>query len=121
MDELNFVRQCASGDKQSWERFVERYSRLIYSYIYSVFQIKGSFATEDIRNELFHEIFLLLARDNFKKLKSFKAKNRCSLASWLRQVTVNFTIDYIRKLRPTVSIDEEDAQDLSLKDILVDE
>ena len=121
MDELNFVRQCASGDKQSWERFVERYSRLIYSYIHSVFQIKGSFATEDIRNELFHEIFLLLAKDNFKKLKSFKAKNRCSLASWLRQVTVNFTIDYIRKLRPTVSIDEENAQDLSLKDILVDE
>ncbi len=121
MDDLEFIQRCIKRDKLAWNEFVDKYSRLIYSYIHSVFQLKGSFATEDIVNELFHEVFILLTENNFKKLKSFKAKNGCSLASWLRQVTVNFTIDYIRKLRPTVSIDEEDEEDLSLKDVLADE
>ena len=35
-------------------------------------------------------------------------------------MTINFTIDYIRKLKPTVSIDIEIEEGLSLKDILKD-
>ena len=42
------------------------------------------------------------------------------MASWLRQVTINFTIDYLRKLKPTLSIDIEIEEGLSLKDILKD-
>lgn len=119
MDDLEFVRRCVKGDKWAWNEFVERYSSLIYNYIHSVLKIKGcAYAQENI-NDLFQEIFLSLAKDNFKKLGSFQARNGCSLASWLRQVTVNFTIDYIRKLKkPLVSIDEETDDGFSLTDLL---
>ena len=118
MNDLEFVRRCVKGDKRAWNEFVERYSSLIYNYIHSVLKIKGRTPAEDNVNDLFQEIFLSLAKDNFKKLSSFQARNGCSLASWLRQVTVNFTIDYIRKLKPLVSIDAETDDGFSLAEIL---
>lgn len=118
MDDLEFVRRCIRGDKHAWDEFVEKYSSLIYNYIHSVLKIKGRAFTQENINDLFQEIFLSLVKDNFKKLRSFKALNGCSLATWLRQVTVNFTIDYIRRLKPIVSIDEKTDDDFSLAEIL---
>lgn len=120
MNDLDFVQRCIKGDKQSWDQFVDKYSRLIYNYIISVFKIKGYVFIRENVEDLFQEIFLSLTQDNFKRLRSFKGKNGCSLASWLRQVTINRTIDYIRRLKPAVSIDEENDDGFSLKDTLVD-
>jgi RNA polymerase sigma factor (sigma-70 family) len=120
MDDLRFVQACVKGDKQSWNEFLSRYSRLIYNYIYSVLAVKGlSLSTEQVE-DIFQEIFYSLIKDNYKKLATYQGKNGCSLASWLRQVTINFTIDYLRKLKPMVSIDVEIEEGLSLKDILKD-
>jgi len=118
MGDLEFVQRCVKGDRRAWDEFIEKYSRLIYNYIHSVLKIKGSTFTQENINDLFQEIILSLVKDNFKKLSSFKARNGCSLASWLRQVTVNFTIDYTRRLKPTVSIDAENDAGLSLADSL---
>ncbi|MDD5165788.1 MAG: sigma-70 family RNA polymerase sigma factor [Candidatus Omnitrophica bacterium] len=120
MNDLEFVRRCASGDKLAWDEFVDKYSRLIYNYIHSVFKVKGFASARENIDDLFQEIFLSLTQDNFKRLKTFKGKNGCSLASWLRQVTINRTIDYIRRLKPAISIDAENDDGLSLKDMLVD-
>ncbi|MFC1804427.1 RNA polymerase sigma factor [Candidatus Omnitrophota bacterium] len=120
MDDLEFVQRCVKGDKPAWDEFVTRYSRLIYSYIYSVLKIKGSALAKESVDDLLHEIFVSLIKDNFKKLKTFKAKNGCSLASWLRQVTINRTIDYVRRVKPVISIDEERKEGFSLKDVLAD-
>lgn len=118
MDDLEFVRRCAKGDRTTLEEFLRRYSRLIYNYIYNVLDTKGyAFAKEHI-HDIFQEIFCSLIKDNFKKLRTFKAKGGCSLASWLRMVAINFAIDYMRRLKPTVSIDDELCDDFSLKDIL---
>lgn len=121
MDDLEFVQRCVRGDKLAWDEFVDKYSRLIYNYIHSILKIRGSLLTQESIPDLFQEIFLSLTKDNFKKLRTFKAKNGCSLASWLRQVTVNFSIDYLRKIRPTVSIDQENDDDFSLKEVLADD
>jgi RNA polymerase sigma-70 factor (ECF subfamily) len=121
MDDLEFVQRCVKGDKRAWDEFVEKYSRLIYNYIHSILKIKGSLLIQENIHDLFQEIFLSLVKDNYKKLKSFKGKNGCSLASWLRQVTINQTIDYLRKIRPAISIDAESDDELSLRDVLADE
>ena len=121
MNDLEFVQRCAKGDRLAWDEFLDKYSRLIYNYILHVLNAKGfSFAKEQV-NDIFQEIFCSLIEDNYRKLKSFRARNGCSLASWLRQVTINFTIDYLRKIKPTISIDEEIDEDLSLKEILADD
>jgi RNA polymerase sigma-70 factor (ECF subfamily) len=120
MDDLRFVQACVKGDKQSWNEFLSRYSRLIYNYIYSVLTVKGYSLPGEQVEDVFQEIFYSLIKDNYKKLATYQARNGCSLASWLRQVTINFTIDYLRKLKPMVSIDIEIEEGLSLKDILRD-
>jgi len=121
MHDLEFIQRCAKREKLAWDEFVGKYSHLIYNYIYSVLKTKGLTLTQENINDLFQGIFLSLINDNCKKLRSFKARNGCSLASWLRQITINYTIDYLRKLKPLVSIDEENEQDSSLKDILADD
>ena len=121
MDDLEFVRQCVKGDRQTWDEFVTRYSRLIYGCIHHILALKGSSRSlqDDVR-DIFQEIFVSLSKDNFHKLRTFKGKNGCSLASWLRQVAVNATIDYLRRLKaPAVSLDE-DREGFSLHEALAD-
>jgi len=120
MDDLKFVQACVKGYERSWNEFLSRYSRLIYNYIYSVLAVKGYTLSSGQIEDIFQDIFYSLIKDNYKKLSTYQARNNCSLASWLRQVTINFTIDYLRKLRPTLSIDTEIEEGLSLKDVLRD-
>lgn len=121
MNDLEFVRKCVNGDSQSWDEFLQRYSRLIYKYIRSVLSSKSSFSLiQEQVDDLFQEFFASLLQDDCRKLRSFKGKNSCTLASWLRQVAVNFTLDYLRKRKPMLSLDAENEDGSSLKDILAD-
>jgi len=120
MNDLDFVQACVSGDKQVWNEFMERYCRLIYKYIHSVLNAKGFSPAQDYIEDIFQELFHSLIQNDYKKLRSFKGKNGCSLASWLRQVTINLTLDYLRKIRPVASLDAELADDFTLKDVLSD-
>jgi len=121
MTDLEFARECSTGKAQAWQDFVKKYSRLIHSYIYSVLnQRNPSLATQENIADIFQEIFVLLSDNNYHKLKSYKAKNGCSLASWLRMVTVNYTIDYLRKARPIVSLDQENDDGLTPGQLIED-
>jgi len=118
MDDLEYVQKCVKGDKLAWDEFLQKYSRLIYNYIYNVLNSKSQAYALEHTQDVFQEIFSVLIKDNFKKLKSFRGRNGCTLASWLRQVTVNFTIDYLRKQKPAVSLEEQIGEGLTLKDSL---
>lgn len=122
MGDLEFVRRCVKNEKGAWGEFLKRYSRLIYSHIRACLDVQRFTQDEANIDDLFQEIICLLISDNYQKLKSFKALNGCSLAGWLRQVTLNHTIDYIRRTKPPMrSMDEElDDEGLSLKDLIAD-
>lgn len=122
MDDLEFVGKCTNGKRQAWDEFVNKYSRLIYSCIHNLLRLKGvTSLTADNINDIFQEIFLSLIKDNFKKLKGFRGKNGCSLASWLRHVAVSSTIDYLRRLRPLLSLEAEDDEGVSPQEIIADD
>lgn len=118
MDELEFVRRITVRDKNAWSEFIDRYSRLIYSFILRTYRLKSVNCTVEEADDLCHDIFLKLAENDFDRLKSFKARNGCKLASWLRQVTVNYVISYLRKNKPLRSLDEEGELGLSLHEFL---
>lgn len=121
MTDLEFARRCAQGSNQALTEFVNRYSRLIYNYINSVLrQNNPQLADEHNLSDIFQGIFVSLSENDFRRLKTFKGRNGCSLASWLRQVTVNYTLDYLRRLRPQAYLDREDDDGLSLKEIICD-
>jgi len=122
MTDLELIHKCSQRDKVAWNAFIKKYSSLIYNYINSMLeQKKNELFTQENINDVFQEIFVSLTKDDFKKLKTFTAKNGCSLASWLRQVTINYCVDYLRKSKSTVSLDESIDEELSVKDIIIDE
>jgi RNA polymerase sigma-70 factor (ECF subfamily) len=120
MNDLGFVQSCLKGNKQSWLEFTSRYSPLIYNYIYSVLTVKGRVISAEQVDDLFQDIFHMLINDNYKKLSTYKGKNGCSLASWLRQVTINFTIDYLRTAKLNISLDAADEDGFTLGGTLKD-
>lgn len=121
MNDLEFVQRCTQGDKTAWDEFVDKYSRLIYKYINCILkQNNPGLAQPENINDIFQEIFVILSKENFRKLQTFKAKNGCSLASWLRQVVVNYTFDYLKKHRPALSLDEENDDGSNLGDLIAD-
>ena len=125
MDEREFIQRCLSNDKAAWDEFVNRYSRLIYNYIYHILHIKGMSPSSDFVEDIFQEIFLNLIEDNFCKLRQFEGRNNASLASWLRIITINFSLDYIKKTQKinVSSLDNELEVDnqITWKDALVDQ
>lgn len=120
MDDKKLIQDCIKQDKKSWDLFVERYSKLIYSTLHHVLGEKGFTDKKDIVDELFNETFVALMKDNAKKLQQFQG--RCSLASWIRLITTNVAIDYLRRLKPTVtSLDDDPEEGPSLADVIADE
>ena len=120
MDDPELLQSCIRGDKQAWNLFVDTYSRLVYKYIYSTFKARGrNLPDEDQLSDIFQEIFLSLIKDNFRKLRSFRGRNGCTLASWLRQVVINATLDYMRKERLIIPLQELSPEDeISLAQML---
>ena len=121
MSDLEFVRRCINKESQAWDEFLKDYSRLIYNYIYHVLISKGSNSGQGQVDDIFQDLIRSLIDEDYKKLKSFKARNGASLATWLRQVTINFTLDYLRLNSVAVSLDAEDEDGFALKDRLASE
>jgi RNA polymerase sigma-70 factor, ECF subfamily len=121
MNDFEFIQRCIRSDGLAWDEFLKKYSRLIYNYIHSVLKIHSSLSRQHNAEDIFQEIIFSLIKDNFAKLKSFKGMNRCSLASWLRQVTINFTIDHLRKPRADLySLDEVNTEGVSFSEMIPD-
>jgi len=121
MDDLELIQKCINGDKASRDDFLACYSRLFYNYIHHVIRSKGFSSNQISVEDIFQDIFRALFEDNCKKLKSFKAKNDCTLATWLRQVVINFTIDYLRRQKQFISLDAENDDESPIGDLLEDD
>lgn len=97
--EKELLRRLKENFSKAWEEFVDNYSRLIYYSIQHTLKLKGYKWNEEEINELFQMIFLHIAEDKAKRLLKFEGKGGCSLASWVRTISVNFVIDYLRGQR----------------------
>jgi len=125
-EEKALLEKVLSEDKQSYDGFIRKYTKLIYNSIYRTLELKGYKIAPDLAEDLHQEVFLSLIDGNFRKLRTFKWERNCSLATWLGVVTRNFVLNFIRtdsKYKSlTKSIDEEidEEKENSLKDIIKD-
>jgi len=111
MDNINItedelLKGCISGDKKGWTIFVQRYNKLIYHTIYRTLRVNDKPTNQDEVNDLFQEVFTSFCAEHFKKLRMFDPRKGCSLASWLRMITVRMTIDHLRSNKPLTSLDD---------------
>jgi len=111
MDDIDLIQGCISGDKNSWDIFAERFSRLIYDSIIRTFRKYGADFNQDILDDLHNDVFVALLDNDYRAIRAYEGKNGCKLASYIRTIAVRKTIDFLRKIKPVTSIEEDSAKD----------
>ena len=106
MKDFELIQGCISRDKQSWDSFVERFTRLIYDSILKTLKRYAWPADQQILDELHNDVFVYLLDNDCKILRAFRGDNGCELPHYIRTITVRKTVDYLRKQKRVYSIDE---------------
>ena len=97
MDEAKLRLGCLAGDRNAAGEFVRHYSDLVYRTAqYTLLNRNVPFTPEDI-SDLHNTVFLKLFENNCRKLAQFEGRNGCSLATWVRLVTLRIVLNHLRK------------------------
>lgn len=96
---------CA-GAPDAAERLVAAYAPVVRAAIARYLAARGRGRT-DFADDLTHDVFLGLFRDDGRKLRNFQGRNGCSFAGWLRVVAVRLAIDALRREHRLLSLDDE--------------
>lgn len=103
-EDLALAKACLEYDQHAWEQLVRTYETTVYYAILNTFRVHHTDPHNELVVELQSEVFYRLVRDEFAKLRHFSG--RSSLKHWLKVVTGNFVIDYLRKKKPACSFDD---------------
>jgi len=96
-EDRELLSRCASGDRSASETLVRRFSDLVYRSVqYTLMARHVSFSKQDLE-DLHNTVFLRLFEQGCKKLRQYQGRNGCSLASWIRMITVRTVLDHLRK------------------------
>lgn len=97
---------CRAGAPEAADRLFAAYAPVVRAAI-GRYLAARSHARTDLTEDLTHEVFLALLRDQARRLKSFEGRDGCSFAGWLRVVAVRIAIDTLRRERRTLSLDDD--------------
>lgn len=95
---------------------MERFSGLVYFSICHLLRTRGTTLPADLIGEVHNAIFLSLLEDDCRRLRRFSG--RCKLSHWIKVVSVNRTIDFLRKQRPDVPLDDPNSEGRAVLDRL---
>jgi len=85
MDEKDLVQKSQEGNEEAYGVLVEAYQRKVFNMVYSLTFNRE--VADDLAQEVFIKAYYALPR--------FKGK--AAFSTWLHQITVNHTKDYLRK------------------------
>lgn len=114
LSEKELLNACIQANKEAWDAFVEKYTNLIYHTINKIlktYQV-DSFC-QDI-NDIHNNIFLSLMENDYKKLKQYEGRNGCTVSSWLMVVTTNFTLNFIKRQRQHMPIENNTTDNMDV-------
>lgn len=92
MNDAELIQRCIRKEKEAWDIFVQRYSRLIYWAIRKRLTVSGFTLQEDDIQAIFQDVFLTILEGN----KLAQLKDVKFLPGWLAMIASNKTVDYIR-------------------------
>lgn len=81
------IRKCIAGDRKAQKALYDTYSRMVLRTVMNYISDKDS------AMDIVHDSFLKI----FKRISTFK--NDKELEAWMRTVTINTAIDFIRKAK----------------------
>lgn len=109
---------CRRGAPDAMATLIAQYRPLVHAAIARYLRLRCRGRT-DLADDLTHEVFLALFRDDGARLRQFEGRNGCSLGGWLRVVAVRLTIDLLRRERRLTSLDAETPSMTELRRVLV--
>ncbi len=100
------VAAVLDGAPDGRERLYTTYGPVVRETImrYLALRCRGRI---DLADDLTHEVFVALLRDDGRRLRQFEGRNGCSFVGWLRVVAVRLVIDRLRRERRLVSLDDD--------------
>ena len=102
--EKQLLAGCLSGDPSGQEAFIRHYSRLVFSAIQRVVQTKSATLSRLDIEDLHSSVFVNLLERRCRKLRQYKGKNGCSVASWVRMITVRTVLDHLRRRKDALAV-----------------
>lgn len=85
MDEKDLIAKSQEGNEEAYNVLVEKYKTKVFNMAYSMTLNRE--VADDIAQEVFIKAYYALP----------KFKGRAAFSTWLHQITVNHTRDYLRK------------------------
>lgn len=100
------AQRCASGCRAAWSAIIEDSRPHLRFTVLQTLQRYNARRSDAQVEDLVAKIQLRIAEDDFRRLRSYSG--RSTLKTWLRTLAVNTTIDFLRKKREILTIDDEE-------------
>lgn len=101
-DEALLIKRCQEGDEYCFEKLFQKYQRRTYVLAYNI--LNDYELAKDVVQEAFVRVFRNICR--FDASKNFY--------TWLYQIVVNLSIDFLRKRSNSKAASLEDLGDLAM-------
>lgn len=103
-----------AGEPGAGERLVAEFGGIVRDAIarFLAVRMRGRI---DLADDLAHEVFVALFREDGRKLRTFAGRDGCSFAGWLKVVAVRLTIDRLRREARLVALDDDTPQMLEVR------
>mgnify|MGYP003488164261 FL=1 len=114
LSEKELLKECVQENKEAWNTFVERYSNLIYHTINKTLKTYHADHLYQDSSDIHNNVFLSLMENNYRKLRQYKGRNGCTVSSCLMVVTSNFTLNFIKKQKQHIPIEDNNADNINV-------
>jgi RNA polymerase sigma factor (sigma-70 family) len=105
LEDLALACACAEGHERAWEHFVREYRPVLYR---AASALDASGGARDLADALYAELFGLAERDGTRRSHFEYFHGRSSLATWLRAVLAQRSVDRARAARRLVPLPDEE-------------
>jgi RNA polymerase sigma-70 factor, ECF subfamily len=105
LEDLALACGCAEGNDAAWEHFVREYRPVLYR---AASAIDASGGARDLADALYAELFGLTERDGARRSHFEYFHGRSSLATWLRAVLAQRSVDRARASRRLTPLPDEE-------------
>jgi RNA polymerase sigma-70 factor (ECF subfamily) len=95
-----------AGKPQAADHLFTAFAPVVRGAIARYLALRGLSGT-DLAQDLTHEVFVALFRNDGRRLHDFEGRNGCSFAGWLRVIAVRHAIDALRRERRSCSLDDD--------------
>lgn len=112
-NDRDLIMACCNLEQGAWEEFLAQYGKLIYYSIHRTCSIKYHKPEKDEIDDLFNDVLVHFIKEDCKNLRMYRGDEGCTVATWIRTVTVRFVIDHLRRLSRSATMVSLDSVDLT--------